>query len=368
MLEIATVIPVRVAGCSWPRPLRVFATAPESWGAGAKTASGSGIPAHATRLGGPPCHNEPVPTSSPLTIVVAINPSASFGRSRDVGPTVVRRLRELGHDVTSLSEPSVERLRAVAATAVASSPDALVVVGGDGMVSLGVNLVALSTIPLGIIPSGTGNDMARGLGIPVGDTDAAIEALVLALARPARAIDAGRIRSTDAGTGVTAATWFAGVLSAGFDAIVNERANRLRYPRGKNRYLVALAIELARLRAIRYRILIDGVETVTDAALIAVGNNRSFGGGMRVTPDALIDDGLLDVLVVTPLSRVAFLRLFPRVFAGTHVLDPRVSIRRATRVRIEADAVAAYADGERVSLLPVDIEIVPGALHVLTAH
>jgi diacylglycerol kinase (ATP) len=367
MLEIATVIAVRWRAavgrgrCAFSLPRREV-------GARERKRPAEAASPMPRVSAGPPCHNEPVPTSSPLTIVVAINPSASFGRSRDVGPTVVRRLRELGHHVTSLCEPSFERLRAVAATAVASSPDALVVVGGDGMVSLGVNLVALSTIPLGIIPSGTGNDMARGLGIPVGDTDAAIEALVLALALPAQAIDAGRIHSTDAGTGVTTVTWFAGVLSAGFDAIVNERANRLRYPRGKNRYLVALAIELARLRPIRYRILIDGVETVTDAALIAVGNNRSFGGGMRVTPDALIDDGLLDVLVVTPLSRVAFLRLFPRVFAGTHVLDHRVSIRRATRVRIEADAVAAYADGERVSLLPVDIEIVPGAVHVLTAH
>jgi diacylglycerol kinase (ATP) len=308
-----------------------------------------------------------VPNPTPLTIVVAINPSASFGKSRDVGPAVVRRLRGLGHTVTSLSEPSFERLRAAAAAAIEQAPDALVVVGGDGMVSLGVNLLAESSVPLGIIPSGTGNDMARGLGIPVRDTDAAIEALVHALASPPRAIDAGRIRHTDDASGDTITTWFACVLSAGFDAIVNERANRLRHPRGKSRYLVALVIELARLRPIRYRLVLDGVETVTDAALIAVGNNQSIGGGMRVTPDAVVDDGRLDVLVVTPLSRIAFMRVFPRVFAGTHVTDPRVSIRRARHVRIEADRVAAYADGERVSLLPVDIEIVPGALRVLSA-
>jgi len=305
-----------------------------------------------------------VPTPKPLTIVVAINPSASFGKSRGVGPTVVARLRAAGHNVTSLQEPNFGRLIEVAALAVAQQPDALVVVGGDGMVSLGVNLLATSTVPLGIIPSGTGNDMARGLGIPVGDTDAAIDALLESLARPSRAIDAGRIRHTD-DTGHDQLTWFACVLSAGFDAIVNERANNLRRPRGKSRYLVALAIELAKLRPITYRLVLDGVETVTDATLIAVGNNQSIGGGMRVTPNAVVDDGLFDVLVVTPLSRIAFLRVFPKVFAGTHLGHPAVTIHRAKTVRIEADHIAAYADGERVSLLPVDIEIVPGALHVL---
>jgi len=232
------------------------------------------------------------------------------------------------------------------------------------MVSLGVNLLATTTVPLGIVPSGTGNDMARGLGIPVGDTRAAIDALLESLARPSRAIDAGRIRHTD-DAGRDQLTWFACVLSAGFDAIVNERANSLRHPKGKNRYLVALAIELAKLRPITYRLVLDGVETVTDAALIAVGNNQSIGGGMRVTPDAVVDDGLFDVLVVTPLSRFAFLRVFPKVFAGTHLGHRAVTVHRAKTVRIEADRIAAYADGERVSLLPVDIEIVPGALHVL---
>ena len=310
------------------------------------------------------CQNEPVPTPKPLTIVVAINPSASFGKSRSVGPAVVARLRAAGHSVTSLQEPNFATLVEVAALAVAQQPDALVVVGGDGMVSLGVNLLATTTVPLGIIPSGTGNDMARGLGIPVGDIDAAVDALLESLARPARAIDAGRIRHTD-DDGRDQLTWFACVLSAGFDAIVNERANNLRRPRGKSRYLVALAIELAKLRPIRYRLVLDGVETVTDAALIAVGNNQSIGGGMRVTPDAVVDDGLFDVLVVTPLSRTAFLRVFPKVFAGTHLGHPAVTIHRAKTVRIEADRVAAYADGERVSRLPVDIEMVAGALHVL---
>jgi diacylglycerol kinase (ATP) len=301
------------------------------------------------------------------TIVVAINPSASFGKSRDVGPAVVATLRALGHSVTSLTEPDFEQLAASARRAIAKKPDAFVVVGGDGMVHLGVNLLARTRVPLGIVPSGTGNDMARGLGIPVGNVGAAIDALAAALGRPPRAVDAGLVRHHDDETGQPKQTWFVNVLSAGFDAIVNERANNLRHPKGPSRYLVALAIELARLRGIRYRLVLDGVETVTDAALVAVGNGTSIGGGMRVTPNAVVDDGLFDVLVVRRLSRLAFLRVFPSVFKGTHLSDSRVSVHRATRVRIEADAVVAYADGERLSALPVDIELVPGALQVLQA-
>jgi len=306
-----------------------------------------------------------MPASRTLNIVVAINPSASFGKGREVGPAVVATLRALGHTVTSLTEPDFEQLIEAGRRAVARKPDALVVVGGDGMVSLGTNLVAKTKVPLGIVPSGTGNDMARGLGIPVGNTEAAIEYLVAALAQKARVIDAGLIHHVDDETGEKTSTWFACVLSAGFDAIVNERANILRHPKGPNRYLLALGIELVKLRPIRYRLVLDGVEMVTEAALISVGNNVSLGGGMKVTPNAILDDGLFDVLVVQPLSRIAFLRVFPRVFTGKHLSDPRVTVYRAKRVLIEAERVVAYADGERVGPLPIDIEMVAGALHVL---
>jgi len=298
-------------------------------------------------------------TSRPLRIAVAINPSASFGRGRTVGPAVVQTLRGAGHDVTTLVEPSFAELLDSAREVVASRPDALVVVGGDGMVNLGVNAIVGSKVPLGIVPSGTGNDMARGLGIPVGNTEAAIRHLLDALGRPPRVIDAGRV--TNEGD----ERWFACVLSAGFDAVVNERANLMRWPKGKSRYNLALLRELAMLRPIRYRVTLDGAAIETDAMLVSVGNNTSLGGGMKVTPDALLDDGELDVLVVQPLSRIAFLRIFPRVFSGTHTSDPRVTVYRAKRIRIEADGVVAYADGERFWPLPVDIEAVHGALRVL---
>lgn len=310
-------------------------------------------------------HNECMHATKPLTIVVAINPTASFGKGRNVGPAVVSALRSAGHTVTSLSEPSFVELFDATRRAVALVPDALVVVGGDGMVSLGTNLVAQTSVALGIVPSGTGNDMARGLGIPVGDTAAAIKYLLEALGRPARTIDAGLVHHVDEKSGLACQTWFACVLSAGFDSIVNERANTLSWPKGKNRYLVALGIELAKLRPIEYALTMDGVPSVTKAALIAVANNTSYGGGMKVTPDADVADGLLDMLIVEPLSRTSFLRIFPRVFSGTHVTDRRVSIERYSRVTIDAPGVVAFADGERVGPLPVDIEVVAGALKIL---
>jgi diacylglycerol kinase (ATP) len=299
-------------------------------------------------------------TPKPLRIVVAINPSASFGKSRAVGPATVQTLRAAGHEVTALTEPDFEELQQVARAALTSKPDALVVVGGDGMVSLGVNLLAETKIPLGIVPSGTGNDMSRGLGIPVGNTEAAIEMLLELLRKPPRVIDAGRVTDDDGRV-----TWFASVLSAGFDAVVNERANLMRWPRGRSRYNLALLRELTVLRPISYRLTLDGVVSETRAMLVAVGNNVSLGGGMRVVPDAKLDDGLLDVLVVQPLSRAAFLRIFPRVFKGTHVSDSRVSITRVRSIRIEADDVVAYADGERVGPLPIDVQVRPAALRVL---
>ena len=304
-------------------------------------------------------------TTKPKRVVVAINPTASFGTSRDVGPAVVQTLRAMGHEVTSLTEPDFESLLEVARGAVRSKPDALIVVGGDGMVNLGVNLLAGTRVPLAIVPSGTGNDMARGLGIPHDDTEAAIRMLGDALQRPPRVIDVVRMTWTDA-DGTPAERRFVGALSAGFDAIVNERANHMRHPKGPSRYVLALLAELVRLTPLSYRLVLDGEPLEQRALLVSVANNVSLGGGMKITPDALLDDGLLDVMIVKPLSRVAFLRIFPRVFRGEHTSDPRVVMRRAKRVRVEVDVpLVAYADGERMGPLPVDLEVEPGALRVL---
>jgi len=294
----------------------------------------------------------------PLRLVVAVNPSASTGRRRGVGDAVVAALRDAGHTVAPLQEESHAALVDAVRRELDRGADALVVVGGDGMVALGVDLVAGTPVGLGVVPTGTGNDMARALGLPHDDVAAATRLLVHRLEQPATVIDAGRVTRGDE------STWFGCMLSAGFDAVVNERANRLRWPRGRRRYDLALALELLALRHLSYRLEIDGVASEVRGTLVSVGNGQSFGGGMRVLPHARLDDGLLDVLVVERLTRLQFVRLFARVAAGTHLDDPRVHVHRARRVVIESDDVVAYADGERIGALPVTVEVAPGALRV----
>jgi diacylglycerol kinase (ATP) len=298
-------------------------------------------------------------TSNPKRLVVAINPSARFGANKGVGSTMVDRLRGLGHDVVDLLEPSYAELIASAKREIATKPDALIVVGGDGMVNLGVNLVAGTGVPLGLIPAGTGNDMARVLGIPHENQEAALDVLIEALNYPARIIDAGLVTDANGDT-----RWFGCMLSAGFDSIVNERANRMQHPKGASRYTLAMLLELVTLKPLQYTITHDGVALETGGMMVSVGNGVSLGGGMKVTPTAIVDDGLLDILVVGPLTRFQFLRIFPKVFAGTHIADPRVKIIKARKIRIEAPEVVAYTDGERFAALPIDIEVKPGALRV----
>ena len=228
------------------------------------------------------------------------------------------------------------------------------------MVSLGVNLVGGTDVPLGIVPTGTGNDAALGLGIPL-ELEAALTALRAALRRDPRTVDLGYL--THDGGGL----WFASALSAGFDARVNERANRMRRPRGASRYTIALLIELLRLKSRTYLLEVDGEARTVQSVLLAVANNRSIGGGMMIAPDALLDDGALDLFIVAPLSRLRFLRLFPKVFKGTHAGLPIVSLSRVGSVTISelSNDIVAYADGERVGPLPVTVSVRPGALRVL---
>lgn len=298
---------------------------------------------------------------NPITrrIAVAINPTASFGRTRDVGPAVVDALTAAGWTLLVLQEPNAELLRLAVARTIADGVDAVVVVGGDGMVSLAVNEIGDSGVPLGIVPSGSGNDSARGLGIPVDDTPAAIATLLAALDAGPRVVDVGLVKH-----GISQ-TRFVGIVSAGFDALVNDRANSWRRPRGRSRYTLALLRELVSLAPRRYALRVDGVPAVVDAVLISVANNVSIGGGMKIVPHAKVDDGFFDLFTVAPLGRLRLLRFFPKVFSGTHTELGDVSFRSVRRVRIDASGIVAYADGERIGPLPIEVEVLPGVLRVL---
>ncbi len=270
------------------------------------------------------------------------------------------RLVRAGFDVLDVTSETAREAADRATSAVASGIAALVVVGGDGMVNIGVNACAGTSTPLGVVAAGTGNDIAASLGLPVHDIAAAVQ---IVTAGCTRRIDAVRRVDWD-GEGPQ---WFAGVLCGGFDAVVNERANGWAWPRGKMRYNLAIARELPVFRPLKYELELDGESWVTEAMLVALGNGTRYGGGMHITPDASYDDGLLDVLVVGPMSVPRLLTVFPKVFSGSHVRHPAVTVRRARHVRLQTDDIVAYADGERFGPLPLEVEVVPHSLSVLVS-
>jgi diacylglycerol kinase (ATP) len=241
-------------------------------------------------------------------------------------------------------------------SAVAGACDAVVVLGGDGMVHLALQALALGDTPLGIVAAGTGNDVLDVLGLP-GDPMAAADAVLAAL-------DAGSVRRIDLGRTDTG-RWWATVLCAGFDSAVNERANRWRWPRGPRRYDLAILAELLRLAPRPFAIELDGTRLDGPATLVAVGNAPQYGGGKRITPDGRMDDGEFAVTVVGPVSRLTLARLAPSVPHAGHIGHPAVRTYTARTVRLDAPATPAYADGERISALPVTSTCVAGALPVL---
>ena len=224
----------------------------------------------------------------------------------------------------------------------------VIAVGGDGLLHLVLQKITPAQVPLAVIPAGTGNDFVRTLGWSLDDVDAILEAV---LSKKPASVDLGLVDGE----------WFAAILSTGFDSIVNEKANTMPWPKGPNKYNVAIAIELPRFAPRHYEIVLDDRTISTQAMLIAVANGRSYGGGMLVCPHAEITDGYFDVMVLHPVSKLEFIKVFPRVFKGTHITHPAVEIVRSRSVKITADAVA-YADGERIGQLPVSAQCMPGAL------
>ena len=308
------------------------------------------------------------------TFVLAVNPSAGRGRALDAARRAAELLRAGGDDAVVLSAPDLgtlvalvrDRLRAGALTT-----RALVVVGGDGMVQAGLGvLVELAEqgidIPLGIVPCGTGNDLARHFGVPARDPEVAAGRILRRLGEPVpRRLDVGRARFPDGRT-----EYFGTALCAGFDAVVNERANRWHRLRGPGKYLVAVLAEIVRLRTVRYRLEVtDAAGKVRteprDGVLLNVANTSSIGGGLRIVPGARHDDGLLELFTVAPLGRVRLLGVVPTLFTGRHVGLDCVRIERVRAVRVDAADVTAYADGERLGPLPVRVDVLPAAVRVL---
>ncbi|QAY71023.1 diacylglycerol/lipid kinase family protein [Xylanimonas protaetiae] len=341
---------------------------------------------------------------------VVVNPTAGKGRGARVGRDVVDRLVATGHDVWDLSGHSADLALEHARRAVTDGLDALVVVGGDGMVHLGVQAVAGTSTPLGVVAVGTGNDFASTLGLPVAEPVAGTDALLAALAAGAagtRAVDVVQVtgsglshRKQPEESAEEPVRWVAGAVSAGLDAAVNERANAMLRPKGSARYVVAALREILAYRAWRYRLTFehvaadaaalaalltlpgftdlgpeadgDGRRLLWDSAgaLVTAANGSTIGGGIPVAPHAALDDGLLDVVLAGDVGRAGASRLFPLLLAGRHLRHPQVRVVRARAVIVEpADGAdhlpSAFGDGEHLGTLPVRAELRAGALRVL---
>jgi diacylglycerol kinase (ATP) len=292
------------------------------------------------------------------TVAVLTNPTAGVGRGAKASRRAVARLRERGLDVRDLVGTDGADAERLARTAVDDRPDAFVVVGGDGMIALALQVLVGTDVPLGVIPAGTGNDHAREYGLPRGNPEAAADVIADG---HVGVVDVGRIAAEDGPP-----KYFGLVMAAGFDSLVNDRANRMRWPRGQMRYNVATLVELVHLRPLPFRLVLDD-GTVIERELLhtAIGNTRSYGGGMLVCPGADPTDGLLDITVVRAMPRRRVLRFFPTIFKGTHVEQDEVETYRTASVRVESPGIRAYADGEYVAPLPVTVSVVPQALRIL---
>jgi YegS/Rv2252/BmrU family lipid kinase len=288
--------------------------------------------------------------SRPLALLV--NPHAAGGRPLRLLPRVEARLKALGLRHTVQRTQSLLHGCELAREAAARG-EVPVTLSGDGLI--GAVAGALRDVPdavLGVLPGGRGNDFARMIGLPL---DAVAACDVLAAGRPAP-IDLGAAGDRT----------FLGVASLGFDSEANRIANAAPPQLGRLVYVYGALRALAAWQGARFVVEADGERVEFEGWSVVVANSGFYGGGMHVAPDARLDDGALDVVWLAESSRAGLLRLMAKVFRGTHVRDPGVSVRRAAEVTVSADRpFTVYADGDPIAGLPVTLRAVPAALKVL---
>ncbi|HEX6311665.1 MAG TPA: YegS/Rv2252/BmrU family lipid kinase [Acidimicrobiia bacterium] len=295
-----------------------------------------------------------------------VNPSAGRGRTRKLLPRLSTALVSTGLDVEVTISSDLEDARKLACDAF-DRGRGVVACGGDGLVSELAGLAADAGGALAIVPTGAGNDFARHLGIDHRRPLDAVSVLERGRLTP---VDLGRAEATgDGGDHDNVTRWFASVANTGFDSEANRWANGVQWASGTTLYVLAVVRTLAVYRPHRFRLAVDGQTFELEAWLLAVGNGHCYAGGMKITPDARADDGLLDVCVVGPVSRREFLWSFPKVFRGTHVTHPAVQMFRGREVVVESlDSsvpIELYGSGERIGPLPARLVAVPDAVRVM---
>ena len=287
-----------------------------------------------------------------MQIAVVVNPASGKRRGEHIAREAAHTLRSRGHAVDEIrgvdAAESRDRLRARIRN---DKPDIVAVVGGDGALHELLPTLHEHRLTTAMIPAGTGNDVARHLDVR--DPRKAVDAIH---AHKTKTIDL--IRTDD--------SLVATVVASGFDSKVNERANAMRWPRGNLRYNLAILAELREFEPLAFTIEADGDQHEREAMLVAVANLPSFGGGIRIGEGAQDEDGLLDVIVIHPVSKLKLIRVFPMLYRGTHIHLPEFERIRAKRVTWAADGIVAYGDGERLGTLPMTAEVVPHGLTVVT--
>lgn len=297
--------------------------------------------------------------AKPRLFTLVVNERSGGGRAGRELPKVARALRE--HLPTAelnviKSTSFIDAENATrAAAASARDGDAVLVMGGDGMAHVGINACAHSAATLGIIPAGTGNDFARGIGVPK-SIRGAVEAIV---AGGTRTVDVSRVSNER-----YPVRYVGAVVSSGYDARVNRATNDIQLRFGPLSYGWIALRELANFEPLAYRLKVDGIVRDQRAMMVAVCNTGVFGGGMRISPDADPADGWLDVTVVAPVSRGTLLRLLPQMYSGKFTRHPAVQRFRAREVSIDGDGLFAMGDGEELGGVPVQVSVDPAALTV----
>jgi diacylglycerol kinase (ATP) len=296
-------------------------------------------------------------------VAVIGNRNAGGGRGAAALPMLLDELRRAEHGITLIDEPTAAD--ASAALDAVTAAEAIIACGGDGTVHFTLQAALRLGIPMGIVPAGSGDDAARAIGLPHGrrrrDLQHATQFTVAHIGT-SRAVD---VIWAEAANGVREA--FLGVLGAGFDSRVNARANALTFPPGTAKYVRAMLQEIGSFKPIAYRLEFPDESIDISGMLIAVGNGSTYGGGMKVCPGADVHDGVAEVLVVGEISKFSLLRLFPKVFNGSHIRHPATRILTGRDFVMHAPDQIAYADGERIGPAPVRISVQADAIQIIGA-
>ena len=293
-----------------------------------------------------------------LAPLVIINPAAGGGR-------VVRSIAWLRERLAMRAEARLEvtnrpgDAEALAAGAARQGHDRVIAIGGDGTVQEVVNglLTAARPASIGVVPVGSGNDLARSLGLPA-ELAGAWRVAIGATTRP---IDVARAHN---GAGIE--RWFASAGGVGFDAqVATAMARRSGWQAGRAGYLLTTLSELRRFENCHVRLTLDGETSTREVLFVAIANGAYYGGGMRIAPGARPDDGHLDVCVVGDISRLTALRELPNLYRGTHLRNPAVSMATAREIEIDGDArTRVHLDGEPFGTLPLRVSLAPRALEM----